>query len=280
MPPDAATPADHLTRLGAAMRGAVADFGAFVRFAGAALGAIVRHPGASTRWRRLAPLLWSVGTASIPVVALTGGFIGMILAVEGYDQFAAIGAQGRMGGIINVSVVKQIGPVLAAVMVAGRVGGAIAAEIGTMKVTEQLDAMRVMAADPMVRLVAPRVVACAVMTPALTIFSDMVGCLGAWAVIVKGHGVPSAEYWHHTSRFLLTLDPFNGLVKAACFGALIGLISCWKGFVCGPGAEGVGRAATSAFVASFIAIVASNLVLVEVLNTLTRLIHGPLPTAL
>lgn len=280
MPPDAQPSVDPVTRLGATLRTAVADFGAFVRFAGAAFGAILRHPGASTRWRRLAPLLWTVGTASIPVIALTGGFIGMILAVEGYDQFAAIGAQNRMGGIINVSVVKQIGPVLAAVMVAGRVGGAIAAEIGTMKVTEQLDAMRVMAADPIVRLVAPRVVACAVMTPVLTIFSNVVGCIGAWAVIVKVHGVPDAEYWHNTSRFLLALDPFNGLTKAACFGALIGLISCWKGFTCGPGAEGVGRAATSAFVASFMAIVASNLVLVEVLNSLTRMIHGPLPTAL
>ena len=129
-------------------------------------------------------------------------------------------------------------------------------------------------------LVAPRVIACPIMTPVLTIFSDVVGCTGAWAIIVKGHGVPGDEYWHHTARFLLALDPFNGLIKAACFGTLIGVVSCWKGFTCGPGAAGVGRAATSAFVASFIAIVASNLVLVELLNALTRLIHGRLPTAL
>ncbi|MFO0963339.1 MAG: ABC transporter permease [Phycisphaerales bacterium] len=269
-----------VTLLGGAIFDRIAGFGAFVRFALATLAALVEHPARCLRWRQLAPQLLAVGTASVPVVAVTGCFIGMILAVEGFAQFEAIGASRRIGGIINVSVVKQIGPVLAAVMVAGRVGGAIAAELGTMKVTEQLDAMRAMAASPIVRLVAPRFVACLVMTPILTVFSDLLGAWGAWVVVVKLFGVSSTEYWHYTAQFMVALDPVNGLIKATAFGAAIGFICCYKGFTCGPGAEGVGRAATSAFVASFIAIVAINLVLVDFLQTVTRLVYGGISSAL
>lgn len=117
------------------------------------------------KWTLLGPQFYAVGIASIPVVAITGAFIGMILALEGYEQFASFGQESRLGSVINLSVTKQIGPVLAAVMVAGRVGCALAAELGTMAVTEQLDAMRAMDADPLRILVAPRVVACIIMTP-------------------------------------------------------------------------------------------------------------------
>ena len=151
-----ATLRDPLAALGAGVHDAVGNFGRFVRFAGHAAGAALRHPRQAFRWRELAPLLVEIGTASIPVVAITGLLVGLILSVEGYAQFEAIGAERRMGGIINANVVKQIGPVLAAVMVAGRVGGALAAELGTMRVTEQLDAMRAMAADPIQHLVVPR----------------------------------------------------------------------------------------------------------------------------
>lgn len=271
---------DAVGHLGSSIRGAIGRFGVFVRFAGEALGALLRHPAASLRWRTLAPLLVEVGTASIPVVALTGLLVGLILSVEGYAQFEAIGAERRMGGIINANVVKQIGPVLAAVMVAGRVGGAIAAELGSMRIGDQLDAMRSAGADPVARLVPARVVACAVMTPVLTVYSDVLGVVGAWAVLTQVHGVPSEEYWHHTSMFLLALDPVNGLLKAAVFGAAIGLIASFKGFTCAPGPAGVARAATGAFVASFVAIVAINLVLVEFLNSVTVLIHGALPRVL
>ncbi|HEX5690092.1 MAG TPA: ABC transporter permease, partial [Roseiflexaceae bacterium] len=126
----------------------VVEFGRFTRFAASTFGWLMFHPRKWCRWRLLGAQFYTVGVASIPVVAITGAFIGMILALEGYYQFQAIGQESRLGGIINVSVVKQIGPVLAAVMVAGRVGGALAAELGTMRVTEQLDALRAMAADP------------------------------------------------------------------------------------------------------------------------------------
>ena len=117
---------------------------------------LLTKPVRCCRWRLLGPQFYSVGVQSIPVVAITGAFIGMMLAMEGYQQFREFGQEGRLGGIINVSVVKQIGPVLAAVMVAGRVGGALAAELGTMRVTDQLDALRAMAADPIPILVVPR----------------------------------------------------------------------------------------------------------------------------
>ena len=247
---------------------AIEGFGRFTAFACQTFSLILRQPGSWLRWRLIGPQLYAVGVASIPVVAITGAFIGMILALEGYYQFAAIGQENLMGGIINASVTRQIGPVLAAVMVAGRVGGALAAEIGSMRVTEQLDAMRAMAADPIRILVVPRVVACTVMTPLLTLYSDLLGSCGAWFVTVKIHGVTSTDYWHYTAAYVQWWDPANGLVKSIFFGLGIGLIACWKGFTCRAGASGVGRASTAAFVSSFIAIIALNLVLAELLNTL------------
>ena len=168
-----------VARLGQTTYLHVVGFGAFVRFCGATFHWLLFRPDKWLRWRLLGPPLYAVGVASIPVVALTGAFIGMVLALEGYGEFAKLGQEGRLGGIINVSVTKQIGPVLAAVMVAGRVGGALAAELGTMRVTEQLDAMRAMAADPVGHLVVPRFVACVIMTPCLTVYSDL---LGVWGV--------------------------------------------------------------------------------------------------
>ncbi|MEC7352827.1 MAG: ABC transporter permease, partial [Planctomycetota bacterium] len=208
----------------------------------------------------------------IPVVALTGMFIGMILALEGFAQFAAIGQEDRIGGVINASVTKQIGPVLAAVMVAGRVGGALAAELGTMKVTEQLEALKAMGSDPIRVLVVPRLVACIIMTPILTIYSDILGAWGAWFVVVEIFGVPGADYWYHSAAFVTWWEPVGGLSKSLFFGAAIGLAACYKGFFCRPGAAGVGNAATAAFVSSFIAIIMINLVLAKFLNEFRNLV--------
>ncbi len=248
-------------------------FGQFVQFALSVAAALLRSPRRCLRWSNLGEQLFHVGTASIPVVSLTGLFIGMILALEGYDQFAALGQEERLGGVINISVVKQIGPVLAAVMIAGRVGGALAAELGTMRITEQLDAMRAMDADPIRILVAPRVVACIIMAPILTLYSDMLGVAGAWLVTVKIFGVAQADYWHFSAQFVWGWDLFTGLIKAVFFGGAIGLIACSHGFACSAGAAGVGRAATAAFVSSFVAIIALNLVLAEFLNSVFHIFH-------
>jgi phospholipid/cholesterol/gamma-HCH transport system permease protein len=247
---------------------AVAGFGRFVRFAASTFTWLAFRADRWCRWRLLAPQLYTVGVASIPVVAITGAFIGMVLALEGYAEFESLGQEGRLGGIINVSVTKQIGPVLAAVMVAGRVGGALAAELGTMRVTEQLDALRAMATDPIPHLVVPRVVACVIMTPLLTIYSDVLGVWGGWFITVQLFGVPAFEYWDFTRDFVHWWEPASGLIKSVFFGASIGLIACFNGFHCRPGAAGVGRAATDAFVQSFLAIIVLNLILAELLNTI------------
>lgn len=245
----------------------IVEFGQFTNFAFSTAAWLLRLKR-WMRWRLLGPQFFSIGVASIPVIAITGAFIGMILALEGFEQFRSIGQEGRLGGVINVSVTKQIGPVLAAVMVAGRVGCALAAELGTMKVTEQLDALRAMAADPIPYLVVPRFVACVVMTPLLTIYSDILGVWGGWLITVKIYGVSPYQYWEFTSSFISWWEPTSGLIKSVFFGGCIGLIACYKGFTCQAGASGVGRAATESFVASFLTIIAINLVLAKLLNTL------------
>ena len=149
-----------------------------------------------------------------------------------------------------------------------------------MRVTEQLDAMRAMGADPMQQLVVPRVLACTIMTPILTMYSNMLGSLGAWLVTVKVFGVSGTDYWYWTAQFVSWREPMGGLFKSVFFGAAIGVVSCYKGFHCRPGAAGVGQAATASFVASFMAIVMLNLVLAQFLNTFIRWLYPNLPSVL
>jgi phospholipid/cholesterol/gamma-HCH transport system permease protein len=164
--------------------------------------------------------------------------------------------------------------VLAAVMLAGRVGGSVSAELGTMNVTEQIDAMRVMGADPIAYLVVPRVVACVVMIPILTVISDLLGIFGGYLVTVQMFGVNAQEYWRFSGDFVGAYDVMTGLVKSVFFGLGIGLISCYKGFNCRAGAAGVGRSVTDAFVTSFIAIIVMNFFLAKFLNDLYYVLYG------
>jgi len=210
------------------------------------------------RRRTLMPVAYEVGALSLPVVLLTGAFIGMVIAVQMYYQLNKLGAENAVGMIINVSMVKELGPVLAAVIVAGRVGGAMAAQLGTMRVTEQIDALDTMGVNPVRYLVAPRFLATFFLTPILTAFSDLIGVIGGWLVTTQGLGVTSFHYWDNTGRVLEPWDVYVGIVKSFVFGAIIGLIACYKGFHCGRGAEGVGRATTQSFVATFICILVSN----------------------
>ncbi len=232
-------------------------FGAFWRFVGKVFFWLRTGFGRKTL-RLMPPLMFEIGVKSMPVVAITGAFIGMVLAVETYNQFKSIGQETRLGAIIDVSVVKQIGPVLAAVMLAGRVGGALTAELGTMNVTEQLDALRVMGADPIRHLVVPRFLACIILTPILTIYSDILGIIGGWIVAVQTLGIPHGPYWHYAQQGVGTWAVVEGVTKSIFFGGAIGMIACWKGFTCGAGASGVGRACTESFVYSFIAIIVFN----------------------
>lgn len=224
--------------------------------------------------RLLVPQLYEVGVKSVPVVAVTGGFIGMVMAIETYSQFRAIGQEARLGSVIILSVVKQIGPVLASVMLAGRVGGALTAELGTMNVTEQLDALRVMGSDPIRYLVVPRFIACVLLTPLLTIYSDAMGIAGGWVIAVKFLGVPSGPFWHYATVGVEMWQVNEGVIKSFFFGAAIALVSCYKGFTCGSGASGVGRACTEAFVASFIAIIVMNFFFAEIAKDWYQAIYG------
>ena len=229
------------------------------------------------RWRNIRlmfPQMYEVGVKSVPVVAITGAFIGMVMAIESYTTFKEIGQEHRMGSVINLSVVKQIGPVLAAVMLAGRVGGRLTAELGTMNVTEQLDALRVMGADPIKFLVVPRFVACVLLTPILTIYSDLLGVLGGWVVSVFFLNVPESPYWQYSAQGVDTFQIMEGLVKSVFFGGAIGLISCYKGFHCGSGASGVGRACTESFVASFLTIIVMNFFFAHILRSMYTAIYG------
>lgn len=264
-----------IAHVGAGTADLIIALGKFARFTAATFRSL-RHVRAWGRHDRLSAQLYFVGTTSIPVLAITGGFIGMILAIEGYLQFASIGQENRLGGVINVSLVKQIGPVLAAVMLAGRVGCSLTAELGSMRVTEQLDAMRAMAADPYRVLVAPRLVACVLMIPILTVVSNLCGFMGGWAITTQYYGANEAQYWRYTELFVSWFDVVNGLTKAIVFGTLIGLVSCYKGFFCRAGAEGVGRATTESFVTSFMLIIMSNLVMAKLLNDLYMWIFGGL----
>ena len=226
-----------------------------------------------TRWRLLAPQLYEVGVRSLPVILFTGTFIGMVLALQSYYQFEALGRASWSGAVINLSVIKELGPVLAGVMLAGRVGGALAAELGTMKVTEQIDALRALGADPIRHLVAPRFLACFLLIPFLTIYCDFVGILGGY-FIAWNYGVDKYDYWMHSADVIENFDVFTGVLKSAFFGAAIALISCYKGFQSRLGAEGVGRAATEAFVVSFMAILVLDFFIVMFLQALYDALWG------
>jgi phospholipid/cholesterol/gamma-HCH transport system permease protein len=210
--------------------------------------------------RQIYPLVWTqmniIGVRSVPVIMITGAFVGMTLAVQAYDQLAGMGLEEHLGVLINISVVSELGPVLAAVMLAGRIGGALTAELGTMNVTEQIDAIRSMGTDPIRYLVAPRLLACLFLTPVLIIYADLMGVVGGALVSFLQLGINSRAYWNFSANGVELWDVAVGIMKGFFFGGAIAVISCYKGFNCKEGAHGVGQACTDAFVASFISILA------------------------
>lgn len=217
-------------------------------------------------WRRprrdvLLPSFYSIGVMSLPVVALTGLFLGMVLAVQSYSQFRALGLQTRLGSVINLSLVRELGPVLAATMLAGRVGSAMAAELGTMRVTEQIDALESMGANPIYYLVVPRFLGCLLLIPLLTVMADFMGVLGGFLYSYLLLGIDYHHYWTNSRAYVGGFDLGMGIFKSFFFGAAIAIVSCHRGFHCAPGAEGVGRAATNAFVHSFVLILVLDLFL-------------------
>ncbi len=234
---------------------AIGDFSLFVFRS--MVWMFTRFPQRETIW----PNFYAVGVSSLPVVALTGTFIGMVLAVQSYFQFHQLGLETRLGAVINMTLVRELGPVLAATMLAGRVGSAMAAELGTMRVTEQIDALTAMGAHPLRYLVVPRFLACLFLIPMLTVIADFMGVAGGHFYSVQVLGIDIHHYWHNSAMVVSNFDLFTGLFKSIFFGAAIALISCYQGFHCEPGAEGVGRASTAAFVYSFVVILILDLFL-------------------
>lgn len=209
----------------------------------------------------LLPNFYHVGVLSLPVVALTGTFIGMVLAVQSITTFREIGLESKLGAVINSSLVRELGPVLAATMLAGRVGSAMAAVLGTMRVTEQIDALISMGANPIHYLVVPRFLACILLIPALTVMADFMGIVGGYFYSVVVLDIDHYQYLNNSRRFVGGWDFFTGVFKSLFFGGTIAIVSCYRGFHCQAGAEGVGRAATAAFVYSFVLILALDLML-------------------
>jgi len=223
-------------------------------------------------WRDLLYQVYFVGAKSQSVVLITGAFTGMVLGVQTYIQFHKVKMDTATLAVVSVSMCSELGPVLTGLMVAGRVGAAIAAELGTMRVTEQIDALRTLATHPVDYLVVPRLLALHIAMPLLTAESIAVGICAGYVVGVYLLGIDPIYSWYNMLRYTGVTDVAVGLIKAVIFGGIVAIISCYKGMSCGEGAQGVGRATTEAVVYSSITILISNfflsLTLGKILNNL------------
>lgn len=223
-------------------------------------------------WRDLAFQIYFIGVKSQTVVLVTGAFTGMVLAAQAYYQFHQVKMDTATLALVGVSMCSELGPVLTSLMVAGRVGAAIAAEIGTMRVTEQIDALRTLATHPVDYLVVPRFIAALFAMPILTGEAIVVGIAGGYAVAVGLLDVDGTYAWHNMLRYTTIPDFAIGQIKSVTFGGIIAMIGCYKGMNCRDGAEGVGTATTEAVVYSSIAILISNFFLTLLLGRLFHII--------
>lgn len=235
--------------LGAASIAFVNDVGGVVLLLFRTIVLIPRRP-----WdlRDIVQQMQIVGVQSLPVIVLTSVFTGMVLAYQSYQGFVRFGAESLVGTIVALSVTRELAPVFCGLMVSGRVGAAMAAELGTMRVTEQIDALETLATNPIKYLVVPRVVACTLVLPILVLFADAIGIIGGYMVSTRLLGVDAGVYIQRTYQYLEAADLRMGLVKAFVFGLTVALIGCHSGFYARGGAEGVGTATTRAVVVSSI----------------------------
>ncbi|MGD2062917.1 MAG: ABC transporter permease [Nitrospirota bacterium] len=222
-------------------------------------------PRRPLRFRNLLRQMEVVGVNSTFVVLLTGLFTGMVLALQSYNGFARFGAESLVGTVVALSVLRELGPVLSGLMVTARAGSLMAAELGTMRVTEQIDALYTMAVNPVHYLIVPRVTASVLVVPMLVVLSDFVGILGGYLVGVKLLGINSTLYIHKTVQFVEFADMANGLLKSAIFGFILSVVSCHFGFNARGGAAGVGRATTEAVVYSSVLILVFDYILTSLL---------------
>ena len=215
-------------------------------------------------FRIISKQMIEIGYYSLPVVGLTAVFAGMVLALQSYTGFARFSAEGAIANVVVLSITRELGPVLAGLMVAGRIGAAMAAEIGTMRVTEQIDALTTLSTNPMKYLVAPRLIAGFLMMPLLVLVADVIGVFGGYLVAVHKLGFNPSNYLQNTWDFLEFSDVLSGLVKASAFGFIITLMGCYHGYNSKGGAQGVGMATTNAVVSASILILCSDYILTEI----------------
>lgn len=253
-------PLDAVAALGRGTLGAVQGTGAVALFGAAGLSHLVRPPFYLRMFRQA---FVEFAFFSLPVVALTAIFSGMVIALQSYTGFARFNAASATASVVVLSVVRELGPVLAGLMVAGRVGAAMAAELGTMRVTDQIDALRTLSTNPMKYLIAPRLLAGLIALPLLVVVADILGVAGGFAVGTIKLGFTPQAYLRATVDMLEINDVVAGLSKAAVFGLIVALMGCFHGYNSRGGAQGVGAATTNAVVSASILILAFDYVMTE-----------------
>ncbi|HKI87298.1 MAG TPA: ABC transporter permease [Thermoanaerobaculia bacterium] len=226
---------------------------------------VVWTPRPPYDFRQLFKQMVRVGVASTPVILLIGMFTGMVMALQIFNVLARFGAERYVGSIVALSMVRELSCVLGALVIAGRCGSAMGAELGTMRVTEQIDALEVLATDPIHYLMVPRVWATAIMLPLLIVLGDAIGISGGYLVSVVLMGANPVTYMENTFQYMDLSDMTSGLIKAAVFGVLIAVIGCQKGFYTRGGAEGVGTSTTQSVVLASIAILVSDFFMTKLL---------------
>ncbi len=254
------SPLQPLASVGRSFLGLMAVIGRVTLFAGATLGHLIRPP---FYLREFLQAVLYIGYFSLPVVGLTTLFTGGALALQIYAGGARFNAESVVPSIVAIGMVRELGPVLAGLMVAGRVAASIAAELGTMKVTEQIDALVTLSTNPMKYLAVPRVLAATLVLPALVAVGDVIGVMGGFLVGVSRLDFNAAVYLNNTIDFLESWDVVSGLIKAAVFGFIVATMGCYHGMNSGRGARGVGRATTNAVVSASVLILATNYILTE-----------------
>lgn len=215
-------------------------------------------------FRLIGQQMIDIGYYSLPVVGLTTLFAGMVLALQSYTGFARFSAESAIPSVVVLSITRELGPVLAGLMIAGRIGAAMAAELGTMRVTEQIDALETLSTNPFKYLVAPRLIAGVTMLPLLVLIGDIIGVFGGYLVSVYKLGFNPSSYIQNTWDFLEAIDVISGLVKASVFGFLVALMGCYHGYYSRGGAQGVGMATTNAVVSASILILIANYIITEI----------------
>src|SRR5258706_6421309 len=238
----------------------LATIGAVTSFAARA----IRHGLQPPYYRQqIVRQMLEIGYYSLPVVGLTAIFTGMVLVLQSYTGFTRFSAEAAIPNVVVISLTRELGPVLAGLMVAGRVGAAMAAEIGTMRVTEQIDALSTLSTNPLKYLVVPRLIAGLISLPLLVAVADIIGVFGGYVIAVYKLGFNSAAYIKHTVDFVTTLDVMSSLLQAAVFGFIVALMGCYHGYHSRGGAQGVGAATTNAVVSASILILIFNYFLTE-----------------